>query len=106
MRFALLALAALSAVGCVSVYRLDVQQGNIVNAEQMEQLKTGMTRSQVRFLLGTPLIADPFHGDRWDYYYYFRQGKGGATEARLLTLIFEGDILARIEGEAAPARGP
>ncbi len=102
MRAFLPALLILLTSGC-AVYRLDVPQGNVITAEQHEQLKTGMTRSQVRFLLGTPLIADPFHSDRWDYYYYLRHGKDKKTETRLLTLYFQGETLERIEGDAPPA---
>jgi len=82
----------------LSPHRIDVQQGNALEQEALEKLKTGMTRSQVRFLLGTPLLVDPFHSNRWDYVYnYLTAGK--LTEKKRLTLIFEGDVLMRIEGE-------
>ena len=58
---------------CLSVYRPDLQQGNAVTPEMVEKLKVGMTRNQVRFVLGTPLIADVFHPDRWDYYFFLKQ---------------------------------
>jgi outer membrane protein assembly factor BamE len=101
----LLAVLLIGLSGCLSVHKLDVQQGNVVTQEMLEQLKTGMTRSQVRFVLGTALIADPFHADRWDYVYYFRKGRGGAVEQRRLTLLFRGDALVRIEGDAATRAG-
>ncbi|MCZ0955245.1 MAG: outer membrane protein assembly factor BamE, partial [Rhodospirillaceae bacterium] len=64
-----LAVLLLAAGGCV--YRIDIQQGNLLEEDAIEQVELGMTRSQVQFLLGTPMIADSFHQDRWDYTYYF-----------------------------------
>ncbi|HTT39617.1 MAG TPA: outer membrane protein assembly factor BamE [Burkholderiales bacterium] len=73
-------------------HKIDVQQGNYLDKDVVGKLKLGMTRSQVRFLLGTPLIADPFHPDRWDYMYI--DYKGGRLKAeKRLTLTFEGDHL-------------
>ena len=69
----LLAAGALLASGCV--YKMNIQQGNYLVAESVSQLKEGMTRSQVRFLLGTPMVEDDFHKDRWDYVYYLRKGR-------------------------------
>lgn len=82
----------------MSPHRIDVQQGNALEQEVVEKLKTGMTRSQVRFLLGTPLLVDPFHSNRWDYVYNYRTA-GKLTEKKRLALIFEGEVLARIDGE-------
>lgn len=97
-RLLLLALALLSAplAGC-SPYRIDVQQGNVLTDEALTNLKVGMTKRQVRFLLGTPPITDPFHADRWDYVYSYKKGRGGDEERRRLTLYFNGDTLARVE---------
>jgi outer membrane protein assembly factor BamE len=81
--------------GC-SVYRVDVQQGNTLEAEQVNKLKTGMSREQVAFLLGTPVLQDPFHPDRWDYVFSFKPG-GGELRSRHLTLYFQGNSLARID---------
>jgi outer membrane protein assembly factor BamE len=90
----------------VSPYKVDVQQGNVVVREQIAQLTRGMTREQVRFLLGSPLLADTFHAQRWDYYYSYRKG-GGATEQRKLTVHFdEANRLARWEGDEMPAEQP
>ena len=75
-------------------HKIDVQQGNYLDQETMAKLKPDMTRSQVKFLLGTPLIADPFHPERWDYLYLDRQ-KGELKITKRLTLIFEGDNLKR-----------
>lgn len=100
-----LALAACSSVSVpLSPYRIDVQQGNALEQESVDKLKPGLTRSQVRFLLGTPLVVDPFHTNRWDYVYNFRKG-GKLTEERRLVLFFNGDVLARIEAEGFPPRG-
>ncbi|MEW6132318.1 MAG: outer membrane protein assembly factor BamE [Pseudomonadota bacterium] len=82
----------------ISPYRIDVQQGNALEQEAVEKLKLGMSRSQVRFLLGTPLLVDPFHGNRWDYVYNYRKA-GKLTEQRRLVLFFEGDVLSRVEAE-------
>lgn len=101
-----LILAACSSVKVPSLspYRIDVQQGNALEQESVDKLKPGLTRSQVRFLLGTPLVVDPFHANRWDYVYNFRKG-GKLTEERRLVLFFNGDVLARIEAEGFPPRG-
>src|SRR5687768_4202630 len=80
-----LLIAALVA-GC-SIYRMDIAQGNVVTQEMVNQLKTGMTRSQVRFVLGTPLVTDPFHPDRWEYYYSLRNGKENSTDTQRITVL-------------------
>jgi outer membrane protein assembly factor BamE len=94
--------------GCSGVnigpHRIDVQQGNALDQENVARLKPGLSRSQVRFLLGTPLVVDPFRTDRWDYVYvYYKAGK--LAEKKRITLFFEGDTLARIEGDL-PAAEP
>ena len=68
--------------GCV--YRASISQGNLLKDEDVEQVQVGMTRSQVRFLLGTPMIDDPFHRDRWDYVYYLKLGRNPATFGRTM----------------------
>ncbi len=80
--------------GC-SPHRLEIQQGNIITPEMMENLKPGMTTSQVRFLLGSPQLVDPFHDNRWDYLYSLRQD-GEETKTKHLILIFEDDTLSEI----------
>ncbi len=80
--------------GCV--YRIDVQQGNLLKDNEIEAVKVGMTRSQVRFLLGTPAVADPFQQDRWDYIYYFRQGRKGTTDRSWLIVLFDGERVREI----------
>jgi outer membrane protein assembly factor BamE len=74
------------------VYRLDIEQGNIVEDDKLAEVKIGMTRSQVRYLLGEPMIKDTFDQNRWDYYYSFETGKG-LYQRQLLTLTFDGEIL-------------
>ncbi|MBX3666172.1 MAG: outer membrane protein assembly factor BamE [Burkholderiales bacterium] len=88
-------------------YKIDIQQGNYVTQDMVAKLKPGMTRSQVRFALGTPLIVDPFRTDRWDYVYMLHR-QGNLVEQRQVTVVFKGDVLDRIEGDvvagtAAPA---
>jgi outer membrane protein assembly factor BamE len=86
----------------LSPYRIDVRQGNLVTQEMVSQLQPGMTRDQVRFLLGTPLLADPFHAERWDYVYRFKPGYGDA-QLRRLTVFFQDGKLARVAGDVVPA---
>jgi outer membrane protein assembly factor BamE len=82
----------------ISPYKIDIQQGNVVTQEMVAKLKAGLTRSQVRFVLGSPLVTDMFHADRWDYIYLLqRQGK--PDDRRRLTVIFDGDKLLRLEGD-------
>src|SRR5690606_6025981 len=82
-------------------YRMDIQQGNVVTQEMVAKLKPGMTRQQVRFVLGTPPITDVFHQDRWDYVYFLNKD-GRVVEHRRLVLLFEGDTLKRIDGDVVP----
>jgi outer membrane protein assembly factor BamE len=86
------------------VYRIDIQQGNLITQEMINQLKPGMSRDQVRYVLGTPPIADAFHQDRWDYVYIYQGGRQDEDEAerRRISLYFEHDKLARLEGDFRP----
>jgi outer membrane protein assembly factor BamE len=79
-------------------YRIDVRQGNFVTQEMVAQLKPGLTRDQVRFILGSPLVADMFHVDRWDYVYRFRSGNA-EVQQRSLTVFFQDNKLARVAGD-------
>lgn len=79
-------------------YKIDIQQGNYVTQDMLAKLKPGMTRSQVRFALGTPLIVDPFRTDRWDYAYTYAKA-GVLTEQRTVTVVFRDDVLERVEGD-------
>ena len=113
-----MAIAALAAVvglsaGCANplsrerldsysiTYKINIQQGVVVTQEMADQLKTGMTRDQVRFILGTPILTDPFHADRWDYPFRFQPGRGRIEERRF-TAYFDGDQLVRYNGDALP----
>jgi outer membrane protein assembly factor BamE len=94
-RVASLVLAALAVTACV--YRIDIQQGNLLDDEDIVQVAVGMTRSQVQFLLGTPMVADSFHRDRWDYAYYFRRGRSPDLIQRWVIVYFENDRVARVD---------
>jgi outer membrane protein assembly factor BamE len=108
----LVVVGALTLAGCESMrswaptfiqpYRPDVQQGNVVTQEMVDQLRESMTRDQVRFLLGTPLLTSVFHRERWDYIYYLKRGKGGETQERRLTVYFKNDRLASYTSDAMP----
>ncbi len=91
----LAALLALATGGCV--YRVNNPQGNYLEAKMLDQLQVGMTRSQVRYVLGTPMIADPFHPDQWNYLYYFKDGRSGKVDTRLVVVYFAEEKVARIE---------
>jgi outer membrane protein assembly factor BamE len=86
-------------------YRPNMQQGNWITAEQVAQLQQGMTREQVRYILGTPTLQDIFRSDRWDYPYYNKPGYG-KEQQRKFTVWFEGDSLARWDGDQQPDRQP
>jgi outer membrane protein assembly factor BamE len=104
LRIALLAVTALCA-GCL--YRMEIQQGNMLNDSQVEQLQTGMTRSQVLYLLGTPMVPNGFDKDRWDYYHYLDAGRGSGRTFKLtrrVTVWFDGDKVSRIEHDDGTAR--
>jgi len=110
LRVVLLALTLALSSCFLTPHRIDVQQGNYFDPEAVAKLKPGMTRSQVRFLLGTPLVADPFHPDRWDYLFIMRPS-GKLKQEQRLTVWFEGDRLVRAvtdvpETTAAPAAAP
>lgn len=106
-RLLLLAFPALLFAGCsntpditsrLSPYRIDVRQGNYVTQDMVAKLRPGMTRDQVRFALGTPLVADMFHADRWDYVYRFQPGRG-EPQLRRLVVFFEDSKLVRVGGD-------
>ncbi len=101
-RTASAALAALAAGmllgGCV--YRLNIQQGNLIDKASLDKVQVGMTRSQVEFLLGTPMIADSFHQDRWDYPYYLSVGRKREYKKSWFAVYFKNDRVARIDRDA------
>lgn len=99
------AAAALALTSCSApklafpgVYRIDIPQGNIVTQEMVDQLRPGLTKQQVTFILGTPQIRDTFNQDRWDYLYSFQPGGGERVQERL-SVFFENNALIRLEGD-------
>lgn len=111
---ALLALAGLLA-GCAGdgdtwkipfVYRIDVQQGNVIEQSMIDQLKPGMDKNQVRYIMGTPVLIDPFHSNRWEYFYSMQQA-GGRREQRHITLYFDDNgKLSHIDGDVKISAAP
>ena len=95
-------LAALALAGCGLVYTIDVQQGNYVAQDVAAKLKTGMTKAEVRQLLGTPLLIDAFHANRWDYFFSSVKGRKAEDRTRL-TVFFENDKVVNFIGAARPA---
>ena len=93
-----LGLVALAS-GCV--YRINIQQGNFLDQAAVEQVKAGMTRSQVRYLLGTPMVADSFNKERWDYIYYLKKGRSSHVDSRRVTVYFDGDKVAKLDKPTA-----
>lgn len=91
-----------SIVGVVDPYRIDVRQGNYVDQDMLSQLRRGMTRDQVRFVMGSPLVVDMFREDRWDYVYRFRPGRGDLQQ-RVISVFFVDNLLDRVEGDVQPA---
>jgi outer membrane protein assembly factor BamE len=87
----------------ITPYRIEIQQGNFVSQEQLSQLKPGMSKQQVRLALGTPMLADLFHADRWDYVYW-REASDGRRESRKVAVFFADDKLQRVDGDGVPAQ--
>ena len=83
------------------VYRINIQQGNFLDQAAVEQVKPGMTRSQVHYLLGTPMVADSFNKERWDYIYYLKKGRTRHVDARRVTVYFDGDKVAKLDKPTA-----
>jgi outer membrane protein assembly factor BamE len=101
-----LAVAALvlTALGAC-VHRIDIQQGNFLDKEDIDRISVGMTRVQVRALLGTPMVADPFQGSRWDYVYYMKKGRLRKPEQRHFIVYFDGaDKVEKIDRPTQPAK--
>lgn len=103
LRHALVLAACLSAASCAVIYKQDVNQGNLLEQKSVDALKPGMTRRQVSLILGTPSVASPFDQDRWSYTSSFSK-RGRKADVKTLTLIFEDNLLARIEGDYFPQR--
>jgi outer membrane protein assembly factor BamE len=92
---ALVALVSLAVSACM--YRMPVQQGNFLEDKEINQITIGMTRTQVRYLLGTPMVADPFENSRWDYVYTFKQGSVNKAKRSHFIVHFDGDKVVKLE---------
>ena len=108
-KFASLTLIAVLSTGCgvgaldlPGVYKIGIPQGNIITQDMVDQLRPGMTKRQVIFVMGTPLIRDAFHQDRWDYIYSYQPG-GGTRGQEGVSVFFENDQLVRITGDFVPS---
>jgi len=111
MKLISLSAIAISLAGCSYVpsltpHRIEIQQGNFVTQEMIGQLKPGMTKDQVRFALGTPLLVDMFHANRWDYVFVRQRANSREVEQRSISVFFEGDKLARVEGDVVAGAAP
>lgn len=109
-RHALLATAlALALAGCggkiPGLYRIDIQQGNVLEQEQLAKLERGMEKRKVQFILGTPLLTDAFNQDCWDYYYSYEEGSGDKVQRRI-SVLFENERLVKVTGDVSAASGP
>ena len=99
--FALSACGGLGALEFPGVYKIGIPQGNIITQEMIDQLRPGMTKRQVIFVMGTPLVRDPYHQDRWDYVYNYQPG-GGIRGQEKVTIFFVDDGLVRFTGDFTP----
>ena len=102
----LMSLAATCAATSGCVYRMNIQQGNFLEARTVDQLQAGMTRSQVRYLLGTPMVPDAFDKERWDYLYFFKKGRWRKPEERHLIVFFKEDKVEKFERNNVPDKSP
>jgi outer membrane protein assembly factor BamE len=103
LAFALLVVALAGCSGVpripgITPHKIEIQQGNYISQDMVSQLKQGMSKDQVRFILGTPLLTDIFHAERWDYVYW-REAPSGKRESRKLAIFFEEGRLARMDGD-------
>lgn len=108
-RLLLVAVLSLALEGCgiiPGVHKLNIQQGNIVTPDMVSQLKLGMSKRQVRYVLGNSLLPDTLNDDRWDYYYSVKKGATGSVTKHLFTAYFENDKLVKTEGDTLPGPAP
>lgn len=97
-RLAWITVLVLILSACIKAHRIDIQQGNLVTDAEIAQLNPGMTKREVRYILGTPLVVDPFHQNRWDYFYSLNV-KGEEMIQRRITIVFQDDLMKEIEGD-------
>lgn len=100
------ALLAMLLVSSACVYRMPIQQGNFLDKNQVDQLEPGMTRSQVMFLLGTPMVPDGFNADRWDYYYYAKYSRRTPPDTARVTVYFKDDKVDHVVKPEVPGAAP
>ena len=101
MRYVLLSLLLLGLSGCSIVYKLPTRQGNVIQQDQLDKVQIGMTRDQVKFLLGTPIATSPFRTERWDYFGYYKSPRGDVS-TRTVSFYFDDNKLARMDGAQLP----
>ena|ERR1700756_4369822 len=101
MRAILLSFLVLGLAGCSIIYKLPTRQGNVIEQKQLDQLQMGMTRDQVKFLLGTPIATSPFRTERWDYFGYYKSPRGDVS-TRTVSFYFDDNKLARMDGAQLP----
>ncbi len=99
--FALSACGSLGDLVFPGVYKIDIPQGNIITQEMIDQLRPGMTKRQIMFVMGTPLVRDPYHQDRWDYVYNYQPGGGNRGQEKV-TIFFVDDALVSFNGDFSP----
>ena len=90
---------SLSLSACIKPYQPDIQQGNIINNSDLREIRYGMSKAEVLFILGTPMVIDPFNEQRWDYFYSKRNQRRKETDQRLITALFDGDKLVQLQGD-------
>ncbi|WP_313514049.1 outer membrane protein assembly factor BamE [Pseudomonas sp.] len=100
--FSLVGLLALAGCSFPGVYKIDIQQGNVVTQDMIDQLKPGMTRRQVRFIMGNPLLTDTFHTNRWDYLYSIQPGGRQRLQERVSLNFDQNDLLVGLNGDFMP----
>ncbi|MGF6090042.1 outer membrane protein assembly factor BamE [Pseudomonas sp. 18173] len=100
--FTFVGLLALAGCSFPGVYKIDIQQGNVVTQDMIDQLRPGMTRKQVRFIMGNPLLTDTFHADRWDYLYSLQPGGGERQQERISVIFNPNDQLVSLSGDFMP----
>ena len=95
----ILCLSALLLSACIRPYQPAIQQGNILNNSDLSSIRYGMSKQEVLFILGTPMVIDPFNTSRWDYYYSKNDKRKRQTSTRLITALFDGDLLVKLQGD-------
>lgn len=99
INLALFAFITLTLSACIKPYQPDIQQGNIINNSDLQEIRHGMSKQEILFILGTPLVIDPFNESRWDYYYSNQNQRKNEVSTRLITVMFDGDRLVKLEGD-------